>query len=199
LQFSKYEIKELGKAWFVISLAFAVFMSGITLGSLELLFSPGFIWPFFLSSVSVGIAFIIHELAHKLLAQHHRCFAEFRANSKMLLFSLLFSFMGFFFIAPGGVIIQGRLSRHELGKIASAGIAANLVLGGFFLVLGLFDLPTLAKQLISFGATINLWLAAFNMLPFGAFDGLKVLAWNRRYYGALALACFVLLVISSAI
>jgi Zn-dependent protease len=32
------------------------------------------------------------------------------------------------------------------------------------------------------GVRINLWIALFNLIPFGPFDGRKVLAWSKGVY-----------------
>ena len=59
MKFSPIEQRDLVKAWFVIALAFAiVFNGGIEFGadfSILILFS----------AITVGLGFLLHELAHK--------------------------------------------------------------------------------------------------------------------------------------
>ena len=149
----------------------------------------------FLGILTLGLGFLLHELSHKAVAQHYRCFAEFRADFRMLLFTVLISFMGIVFAAPGAVVILGRpgMKRKEFGRIAAAGPLANIILSLIFLGLFLSGVPWL-KALSVTGFMINSWLALFNMLPFGMFDGRKVLYWSKRAFGAM-LAVSILLVI----
>ncbi len=36
------------------------------------------------------------------------------------------------------------------------------------------------------GFQLNLWLAAFNLIPYGPLDGVKIFAWNKLAWGLLA-------------
>ena len=173
MQFSSLEVKELLKAWTAVSLAFAL------LYSYGDFFSSTFLQILGICAVIVGSGFLLHELAHKYLAQKYGCWAEFRADNKMLLFMLAVSFFGFIFAAPGGVYIHGALSRERHGKISLAGPMVNLALGVFFFVLIFLGVT---HPLVSFGLRINSWLAVFNLLPFWQLDGLKVLQWHKGIY-----------------
>ncbi|RLE42718.1 hypothetical protein DRJ48_02955 [Candidatus Woesearchaeota archaeon] len=193
MKFSSFELHELIKAWFVISVAFAIAMSGISVANFYLVLSPLFLIPVLFAGLTVGIAFLFHELAHKFVAQSYGCFAEFRANNQMLFMALIMSLFGFIFVAPGGVLIHGSVKRDEFGKISSAGIIANLILGSFF-ILGLHLIHiAVIQQLLYYGAYINVWLALFNLIPFLPFDGAKLLHWSKKAYGVLVVVCLVLL------
>ncbi len=187
MQFSQTEITHLTRAWVAISLAFAILLSG---GNL---FSPQFITMLIISGVTVGLGFLLHEMGHKYVAQRYNCFAEFRADNKMLLLAIGMSFFGFIFAAPGAVMIQGMVTRERNGKISIAGPLVNIVLAAIFLILLFVNiLPTVA----GYGAFINSLLAAFNMIPLGNIDGKKILNWNRTAYFATAAIAVILLVIS---
>jgi len=43
-------------------------------------------------------------------------------------------------------------------------------------------------------AWFNAWIAVFNLIPFGMFDGLKVFAWNKKVW-ALAFAVSAVLTV----
>ncbi len=173
---SEKEIKDLVKAWVAISIAFAIVMTG------GLRFSFDFFVVFMISGLTVGIGFLIHELAHKVVAQKYGCFAEFRSFDQMLFLAVLMSFFGFVFAAPGAVMISGPVGLRRNGKISAAGPLANLVLAFIFLSIIInFGVNTLTM----YGFLINTWLALFNMLPFGNFDGKKILKWNRKVYGTM--------------
>jgi Zn-dependent protease len=92
---------------------------------------------------------------------------------------------GFIFAAPGAVYHRGVLSDREHGLIALAGPAVNLVLAVVFaplLVVGSLAGVGFLELVGSRGVAINLFLAAFNMLPFGALDGRTVLDWSTAVF-----------------
>jgi Zn-dependent protease len=177
------EIRDLVKAWFIISLAFAIAFSG---GGL---FDASILVIFLVSAFTVGLGFILHELAHRYVAKRYGAHAEFYANNTMLFIALLFSFFGFIFAAPGAVVIRGYLTKRKYGHIALAGPAMNILLGIVFLIIALFMPFTL--PVTKPGMMINFWLALFNMLPFPIFDGFKVLKWNKIVYGIVLGICVV--------
>ncbi len=172
---SKKELFDLLKAWIIISLAFTIASTGFSLIM------------FLTSLFTVGLGFIIHEFSHKLVAQSYGVPSEFRSADKMLFFALLMSFGGFVFAAPGAVVIAGRVSREENGKISLAGPLSNLIIGIIFYALFYFFNITF----LYYGSMINIWLALFNLLPFGNLDGLKVLHWNKKVYGLVLVACII--------
>jgi Zn-dependent protease len=185
---SETEIKHLVIAWLAIACAFTII--------LHRWYSLSLFSVFVISAVTVGFAFIFHELAHKVVAQRYGAWSEFRMAPLMLLMGLLTAFMGFIFVAPGAVMIfNPYLTREESGKIAVAGPMMNVTLA--FLFFALFSLAPygMIGLIGKFGMTINAWLAAFNLIPVSVLDGKKVLAWDRGVYGvALVIAIFVLII-----
>lgn len=61
---------------------------------------------FFVSAVGVGTGFLLHELAHKFVAQRYGYWAEYQANYFGLVAVVAMAFMGFIFAAPGAVMIS---------------------------------------------------------------------------------------------
>ncbi|PLW80886.1 metalloprotease [Candidatus Woesearchaeota archaeon] len=180
---SKIESGHLLKAWIAISIAFAlVLRDGET----------SFISLVFLSGLTVGVGFLFHELAHKLVAQKYNCWAEFRADNSMLIMMLLMSFVGFLFAAPGAVMIHGNITKKRNGIISLAGPATNFILAILFILLIFTPLAPIGV----FGAYINSFLGLFNMIPFLNFDGKKILAWNKPIYISTLVTGVVLLIIS---
>src|SRR3989344_8459929 len=160
LKFSTIEIKHLLRAWLLVSLMFAIAMTGLRA---ELLVAIPF------TLITAGIAFLLHELAHKAVAQSYKCWAEFRANDQMLILGLLLSFTGIIIAAPGGVFIH-RASRDQHGKIALAGPMTNVLLALLFILIGNYTHSALLLSLASYGVHINSPLAAFNLIPIQPFD-----------------------------
>ncbi len=166
-RFTTIEIKEIVKAWLLVSLMFAIAMGGWR-GILTVL-------PITLATAGAG--FLFHELAHKFVAQRAKCYAEFKANDQALLIGVLLSFTGFILAAPGGVYIRGATHRQH-GQIALAGPLTNVVLAAlFWLITPIFPLVG------AYGHHINALLAVFNLLPFPPFDGHAVFSWNKLAWG----------------
>ncbi len=189
MRFSKTELRHLLRAWVLVSIAFAIAFSGF---SLDAKFGIAVV----VSAITAGIGFLGHELMHKLVAQKHHCWAEFRANDFMLGLMVLFSFFGFIFAAPGGVYIRNHVTWRKNGIIALAGPLSNLALGFAFAAV-LFVLPYWLKPIGYYGMQINFFLGFFNMLPLPGIDGSKVWAWNKIVYMIVFLAS-IFLAFSSA-
>jgi len=189
---SETEVRDLIKAWIAISAAFAILFSGT-------IFSISFYYSFIIASLTVGVGFLFHELGHKLMAQHYGCFAEFRAFNQMLILAVLMSFFGFVLAAPGAVMISGPVGIRRNGKISLAGPAVNIVLAALFLGFLLSNPSGITATIAYYGLLVNAWLALFNMIPFGNFDGAKILKWNKLIYGFFVLIVIVLMLMQNFI
>ena len=174
---SKEEIRDLIKAWIAISIAFAIALNNPFDNPLNLFFQN-----LLISAIAVGFGFLLHELAHKVVAQRYGCWAEFRSWDLMLLVAIAISFTGFIFAAPGAVFISGLVGIPRNGRISVAGPITNLVLAIFFLILLIVSSNSLVISIAQYGISVNTWLAIFNMLPFGPLDGKKVFLWNKTVY-----------------
>ncbi len=170
-----------------VSVAFAIAITG----SLDV--SREFASTFVEVLITVGAGFVLHELAHKYAAQRYGAIAIYRAWTAGLALAVVLAVaFGFVFAAPGAVYIYGRhLTREQNGKIAIAGPLANYALAiAFFLLLQ--GSPS-AQGFLAYGAQVNLFLAFFNLLPFGPLDGAKVYHWNRAAWAAAIVPAFALL------
>lgn len=179
---SKEEIIDLVKAWIAISIAFAIAFSVDSYGSVFSAPFQKFIENLVVSAIAVGFGFLLHELAHKVVAQKYGCWAEFRSWDLMLLVAIALSFTGWIFAAPGAVFISGFVGIPRNGRISVAGPITNLVLAVFFLILMIVSSNNLLITIAQYGISVNTWLAIFNMLPFGPLDGKKVFLWNKTVY-----------------
>ncbi|RZN36574.1 MAG: site-2 protease family protein [Methanophagales archaeon ANME-1-THS] len=192
IETSETEIKHLVIAWLAIAFAFTII--------LRRWYPLNPILIFIISAVTVGFAFIFHELAHKIVAQRYGAWSEFRMAPSMLLLAILTAFFGFIFAAPGAVMIfNPYLTREENGKISLAGPIVNLILAFFFLVLFRLVPTGIVSWIGSFGVMINAWLAVFNLIPIGVLDGSKVLAWDKRIYGVTMGIAISMLVVSMVV
>jgi len=138
-----------------------------------------------LATVLFSMGFILHELAHKYVAQGYGLWAEFRLNMTGVLLTAISIISPFKFIAPGAVMISGFADREKMGRTAFAGPVVNVVITAALLLV----LPALGSgwmfQAVLAGASINSFLAVFNLIPFAIFDGRKVYVWNRKLWAML--------------
>lgn len=206
---TRREEADLFIAWLAISLSFAIIKIapyGI-LGPLQSVSLITALIYLGIALLTVGIGFILHEMAHKFTAIRYGYWAEFRKDNNMLLVAVaLASLVGFVFAAPGATVIysnDGRgLTREQNGKISAAGPVVNLLLCIPFAVLlviadGLTSLNgNILAQIGLAGIQINAMIAAFNMLPISILDGNKVFSWNIMVFFILLLAAFGTLVAS---
>lgn len=151
----------------------------------------------------IGTSFLGHELAHKFVAQRFGAWAEFKLWTLGAIMSLVFSAVSagaFVFAAPGAVYIASRSSyigdvmdRKTNGIISIVGPLINVggaaVSGLIYFLLGSANVGMVIGGFnpVIWAVQINLWLAAFNLIPFLVLDGQKVLAWNRFVWGAVTI------------
>jgi Zn-dependent protease len=187
-------------SWVVLIIGFSLVIGGRRVPSPDLIV---------VSALGVGTGFLLHELAHKFIAQRYGYWAEYRANRSGLLFIIIMSFMGFILAAPGAVMIhkisdpfhpsttysyseeaygdQRKVQKEQLW-ISLAGPMTNIILAALFL--GLLASGIMASKVsmnaIHFAFFINLYLAAFNLIPFGPLDGRKIFEVNRLVWAIVA-------------
>ena len=198
LRFSDRELRDLAVAWVALGVAFAVFFAGGGGGLLTLLSQGGLVAAVVVSLLTAGIGFLLHELAHKVAAVRFGQVAEFRADYGMLFLAVMSALAGFIFAAPGAVYHRGVLSDREHGLIALAGPAANIGLSLLFLpilVVGGLVGSGFVELLGARGLAINLFLAAFNMIPFGSLDGRTVLDWSTPVFLAVFVPSLVVAIV----
>ena len=149
-------------------------------------------WQFLAIFVS---AFLVHELAHKFLAQYYGSWAEFRAFMWGLVVTAISALpmMPFKFIAPGAVMI-GLSDRSKFGRVALVGPLTNLAMGFSFLFLSVFFNSYSPYFVV--GASFNGWIALFNLMPFGVLDGQKIFDWNKLIWGITMAAASGLFIIA---
>jgi Zn-dependent protease len=188
--FSKTEVQHLTQATLALSLALA-FMSvqGIrgALAYPELFILGGVVY-----LIALAPAFLLHEIAHKVVARKYGCWAEFRASPSGLRFGvLLAAILGIVFMAPGAVMVAGHTTRAQFGKIALAGPVTNValwILGLIAILLGAAE-PIVGEVILKPWLWGNAVLALFNMLPFGPLDGKKIRTWSIPVFWIWLIIC----------
>lgn len=161
--------------------------------------------------VTAGSGFILHEMAHKMVALYYGAQARFRMWIQGLVVMLLGSLIGVLFAAPGAVYIYSNdITVPENGVISLAGPLTNLAIAIFFICLELlapirqfysfltgsgvdlagYGIADGVLHVWRFGAAINIMLALFNMIPAFPLDGSKVFRWSKWIWVAFVLILF---------
>jgi Zn-dependent protease len=201
--FSAHEIRDIVIAWLGLGIAFYLANTGglingfagvvsVTDGARVIVFTP--LTVLALSLGTLGAGFVLHELMHKFTSERYGFQAEFRMWPQGLVLALVLSaFAGFVFAAPGATYIDGYgIKTRENGIISIAGPLTNIVIALLFLPLVFVNGGNAVLFEAGYlGSYINIFLAAFNMLPIMPLDGAKVWRWNKliwiSVFGPLAI------------
>ena len=143
-----------------------------------------------------SLAFILHELAHKFMAQRLGYWAEFKINQQGLMLTLISLISPIKIIAPGAVMIGNIASWDHYGLVSVAGPATNIGMGIIYFMVALMTGNPTLNLLALIGIRINASLALFNLIPIGIFDGAKIMKWNRLVWGATVVAAGILFLIT---
>jgi Zn-dependent protease len=143
---------------------------------------------------------LVHEMAHKIMAQRKGFWAEFRLTTWGVLLTFVSIFLPFRMIAPGAMMIAGSPDGDDIVKISLAGPATNIVLSAGILGVAFAVFPSAFASMLFFAAYINAFLAVFNLIPFGILDGYKIFSWNKAvwamaFVASAALAIYTFLII----
>ena len=170
-------------SWLTVSFAFAWIGFGIfSLKGLET-----FLTQLAIMLVAVGTGFILHELAHKYVGIHYGAHAEFRAWRQGLLLAIGLAILtsgAFIFAAPGAVYVYGNsITRKQNGIISWVGPLTNIAVAlGFGALLAVLRPGEFLARIMVSAMYVNLFLAAFNLLPIFPLDGSKVFVWNKAIW-----------------
>jgi Zn-dependent protease len=93
------------------------------------------------------------------------------------------------------VFVVGSARLDVVGRVALAGPLTNLILIGVFWLARLLTPPNLPllDPVLGYGIYVNAIVAVFNLLPFSALDGRKVLMWSKRVWITVFTLSFVVL------
>ncbi len=156
----------------------------VLLVGLSLIRWSGPVWFLGLMSLVFIAAFLVHELAHKFVAQRNGLWAEFRVQTLGAILTLVSVVSPFKIIAPGAVVIAGATEKSVMGRIALAGPLTNLAMASILYAASQVSPHNLSWALLS-GTYLNLFIAVFNLIPFGIMDGQKVRAWSLKAWAVI--------------
>ncbi|WP_048175615.1 site-2 protease family protein [Methanothermobacter sp. CaT2] len=184
VRFNREEVRDILVSMVVIAGVFAYVFSGKNIQTAVVLLPA--------TLITVGLGFVLHEIAHKLMAIRYGFWAEYRLWFEGLLLALVTAYFGFVFAAPGAVYIHGNyIERDVNGKISLAGPLTNIILAIMFLMVSTV-LPSPINQVAFLGYAVNSFLALFNLIPLAVLDGAKVFRWNPLIWLLAAAAAFAL-------
>ncbi|MDR2700647.1 MAG: hypothetical protein LBC12_07640 [Nitrososphaerota archaeon] len=145
-------------------------------------------------SVCMMVSFLVHELAHKITAQKRGLWAEFRLTTWGAVLTFASVFLPFKMIAPGAMMISGTTDKKSILKISIAGPITNIILALVFFVLSFALQPiNLWYSLgIAFVGYINAFMAVFNLIPFGPFDGFKIFRVDKKIWAGVFITSLIL-------
>lgn len=186
--FTAREVRDIFISMTVIAVIFAYLFSGSNINVLISLIPVTFL--------TVGVGFVLHELAHKFVAIRYGFHAEFKMWVEGLILAVITTMFGFVFAAPGAVYIQGDyITKEENGKISLAGPLTNIILALLFLLLmQISSFSPLLIRIATLGFAVNSLFAFFNLIPISILDGTKVLRWNPIIWGITMVVALVLTV-----
>ena len=194
-RFSRLELRDILISVAVLAIAFAlIYRSGSVMDYLEWRTgseTAAFACLLGLSALLVVVSFLFHEFGHKFTAQRAGLWSEYRMYPMGLVLSLVMSFLGFLFAAPGAVYIHGNMDARTNGRVSIAGPVVNIVLAGIGIAGCFATNHTPLVFVFIMLANLNAFLAVVNLLPIPPLDGSKVLTWNKAVWvcamGAAAL------------
>ncbi|MFX1370052.1 MAG: AN1-type zinc finger domain-containing protein [Promethearchaeota archaeon] len=205
--FSKGELRDLGIAILLVLLVGISLIGGPPIGILNAITAvPGYIllgyWWYITGMLVIFVtAFIVHELAHKFVAQHYGMYSEFR----MIPQGYYLSFIAILFAVPifgtGVVDTRGARSLEEGAKSTLAGPLSNLILSATVLALSEViilvegGLVVPAAILFQYGIILNAMLGLFNMIPLFPFDGYTIQRWSRPVWLVVTISLLALIII----
>jgi len=210
VRFSSTELKHIAVSAVALAFSFSLILYKDEIFANGWNFLP-YYKPIFLINalIAVGLAFILHELGHKFVAQGKNCWAEFRAWPTGLFLAVAMALAtkgGFIFAAPGAVMISATkrtnlgisistLNKEDVGKIGIAGPLVNLLLACIFGVIAVIT----NLQIASISAQINIWLALFNLIPIGVLDGYKIWNWSKGIWATMLIICLGIFFLTAVI
>lgn len=181
-------------SWLTISVSFSIS---------TLFYAPSlFPYALLLAAATAGVGFIVHEFAHRTVARNYGYGATYEVWWWGVIVCLLMAVLtqgALIFAALGAVYIYPRASAAFLGErgfkraygmISLAGPATNLLLAmAFYAISGQGGILAAFGQV---GMRINLWLAAFNLIPVPPFDGYKIFDWSKPVWILFAAPAWLL-------
>ncbi len=195
VHWSYKEVRHIGIATaLVILIGISIGLYGNFFGG----FYPEWTWDMMIVfAIFMTASFLVHEIAHKIMAQKAGMWAEFRLTTWGAVLTLISVFIPFKMISPGAMMIGGNApSGSDMMKISIAGVITNMIFASVFLGVGFMAIPNPYVWVLWFSAYISAFMALFNLLPFGILDGYKIFSINKAVWAAAFVPSIILTVLT---
>ena len=194
IYFSHKELKHIiVSAILVIGIGVSIGIYGNYFGGFSFLWTLDMMTVF---AVIMTASFLVHEIAHKIVAQKKGLWAEFRLTTWGALLTFVSIFLPFRLISPGAMMIAGSPSGNDIVKISLAGPVTNIILSSTLLGFALSLYPSTYSMMLFFAAYIDAFMAVFNLIPFGILDGYKIFSFNKKLWALAFIPSVVLTVLT---
>jgi Zn-dependent protease len=129
-----------------------------------------------------GIALIVHDLGHRMIARKLEIDGQYRfwglGSLTMLLTSWLF---GMAFSQPGRYVFESDdVDDRDMAFVTLSGPAVSVLFAILFLPFALIG--GVAGQIAVAGFIMNLMTAVYNLMPFSPMDGKVIYEWSRLFW-----------------
>src|SRR5208337_2948256 len=192
---SPKEVKHISvAAGLIVAIGFSIGLYGRYFGGFN------FTWTWTLMAAFAAImtaSVLIHEMAHKIMAQRNGLWAEFRLTTWGVVLTFVCVFLPFKMISPGAMMIAGTPNGDEIVKISLAGPITNIIFSSTLLGLAFALLPSIPStyaNMLLFASYINAFMAVFNLIPFGILDGYKIFSFNKKLWAIVFIPSVILTV-----
>lgn len=193
-RFTDTEVRDLGIATVLTILVSISIIGGPPIGILNgIIRLPGLIlgglWWYPLALISIfWLSFMIHEFAHKFVAQRYGMYAHFRMTMQGYYLSAVAILFAIPIFGTGVMAVGGVSDVDDYAKSTVAGPLSNLIVAGLlFIIAEILAITTGALAypvdfIIFYGMLLNSFLGLFNMIPIPGFDGSTIWRWSRRIW-----------------
>ncbi|MFX0055808.1 MAG: hypothetical protein ACFFAX_10795 [Promethearchaeota archaeon] len=199
-RFTETEIKDLGIASVLTILVSISIIGGPPIGILNgILALPGYfqagLWWFPLALISVfWLSFMIHEFAHKFVAQKYGMYAHFRMTMQGYYLSAVAILFAIPIFGTGVMAVGGVRDVDDYAKSTVAGPFSNLIVAGLLFITaeiivittGVLAFPI--DFIVIYAMLLNSFLGLFNMIPIPGFDGSTIFRWSKPIWVLLTLS-----------
>ncbi|MFW9889332.1 MAG: hypothetical protein ACFFER_14185, partial [Candidatus Thorarchaeota archaeon] len=167
---------------------------------------PGFflggLWWFPLALISVfWLSFMIHEFAHKFVAQKYGMYAHFRMTVQGYYLSAVAILFAIPIFGTGVMAVGGVRDIEDYAKSTVAGPFSNLIVAGLLFIIAEIivittgHLASPVQFIIFYGMLLNSFLGVFNMIPIPGFDGSIIFRWSRPIWVLLTVSLLTTLLV----
>jgi Zn-dependent protease len=199
-RFTDTEIRDLGIASILTILVSISIIGGPPIGILNgIIALPGYflagLWWFPLVLISVfWLSFMIHEFAHKFVAQRYGMYAHFRMTMQGYYLSAVAILFAIPIFGTGVMAVGGARDIEDYAKSTVAGPFSNLIVAGLLFIIAELivittgPLASVVQFIIFYGMLLNSFLGLFNMIPIPGFDGSTIFRWSRPIWVLLTVS-----------